>query len=213
LTRDYEDYLVRLIFGAKVENDPLSVCVSTAYLDFNRTLRGISKVQNGARLHTNSVDVLTESFAELQEILKTPTDQTTFDDWHKEACASLISVYDGSFKVHSGQAQKWINMTLKYFYTLGEERVPGFQGAYQLCHAPLDKIVVDGLVKLGLPPLTSVWSQIDYSEYFDRQKWIRNKFSLVPLDVEFLLWLGKPIGVEHFRRNEQPKEHHPVAAA
>jgi hypothetical protein len=120
-TREYEDYLIRLIFGVKVENDPLSVCVSTAHLDFNRTLRGIGKVQNGAKLHKDSVDVLTESFGKLREILKTPTDQAAFDDWHREACASLISVYDGSFKVYGGQAQKWVNMTLKYFYTLGDE--------------------------------------------------------------------------------------------
>jgi hypothetical protein len=92
LTPIYEDYLIRLVFGSKVETDPLSVCVDTAYLDFNRTLRGISKVKNGAKLHTDAVDVLTNSLAELKETLKTPTDQTMFDEWHDETCAKLISV-------------------------------------------------------------------------------------------------------------------------
>jgi hypothetical protein len=204
LTSGYEDYLIRLIFGSKVETDPLSVCVDTAYLDFNRTLRGISKVENGAKLHTNAVDILSNSLAELKEVLKTPADQTTFDDWHEDTCAKLISVYDGSYTVYAGQAQKWVNMTLKYVYTLGEERISGFEAAYPLCHAPLDKIVVGELVKLGFPRLTRVWSQLDYPEYFDRQKWIRNKFILVPLDMEFLLWLRKPIEVKHLRPSTQP---------
>ena len=42
----------------------------TAYLDFNRTLHGIRKVENGTKLHTDAVDVLTKSLAELQETLK-----------------------------------------------------------------------------------------------------------------------------------------------
>lgn len=200
LTRGYEDYLIRLVFGSKVETDPLSVCVDTAYLDFNRTLRGISKVENGAKLHTDAVNVLTDSLAELKETLKTLTDQTTFDDWHYETCAKLISVYDGSHTVYGGQAQKWVNMTLKYVYTLGEERISGFEAGYPLCHAPLDKIVIVQLTKYGFPALPCVWSHLDYHEYFERQKWIRNKFLLVPLDVEFLLWLGKPIEAEHLRK-------------
>jgi hypothetical protein len=201
----YEDYLLRLIFGSKVETNPLSVCVDTAYLDFNRTLRGISKVENGAKLHTDAVDFLSSSLEELRETLKTPTSQKTFDDWHEDTCAKLISIYEGSYTVHGGQAQKWVNMTLKYIYTLGEERIVGFEGAYTLCHAPLDKIVVSALAKFGFPKLSRVWSQLDYSEYFARQKWIRNKFTLVPLDVEFLLWLGKTIELSHLRPETEPK--------
>jgi hypothetical protein len=197
LTPEYEGYLIRLIFGAKIENDPMQVCLSTAYLDFNRTLRGISKVQNRAKLHTDAVDFLAESFNELREKLKAPINHGGFDEWHKETCEGLVSVYGESFTVYGGQAQKWVNMTLKYVYTLGEERIHGFQAAYQLCHAPLDKIVVSELLKHGLPALSTVWSQVSYEEYFDRQKWIREKFSIVPLDVEFLLWLGKSIGAEY----------------
>jgi hypothetical protein len=201
-TPEYEAYLIRLIFGAKVENDPMQVCLSTAYLDFNRTLRGISKIQNRAKLHTDAVDFLTESFDELREKLKAPIDQGGFDDWHKETCEGLMSTYGEDFTVHGGQAQKWVNMTLKYIYTLGERKIQGFQSACQFCHAPLDKIVVAGLLKNGLPALSTVWSQISYDEYFDRQKWIRAKFSIVPLDVEFLLWLGKSIGTEHIRAKD-----------
>ena len=200
LTRGYEDYLVRLVFGPKIESDPLSVCVDTAYLDFNRTLRGINKVKNGAKLHTDAVDVLKKSLSELKEALKITPGQTTFDEWHEGTCAKLISVYDGSHAVYGGQAQKWVNMTLKYVYTLGEERISGFETVYPHCHAPLDNIVIDELAKFGFPALACVWSHLDYPDHFERQRWIRTRFILAPLDVEFLLWLGKTIEGGHLRK-------------
>jgi hypothetical protein len=202
LTRDYEDYLLRLAFGSNVESDPLSVCVDTAYLDFNRTLHGISKLKNAEKLHGDAVDVLTKSLAELKEMLKVSIDQTTFDNWHEATCAKLISVYTGSHPVYGGQAQKWVNMILKYIYTLGEERISGFEAAYPYCHAPLDTKVIDGLAKYDFPALSCAWSRLDYHEYFERQKWIRNRFTLVPLEVEFPLWLGKAIKVKHVRKTK-----------
>jgi hypothetical protein len=201
LTRDYEDYLIRLVFGPKVESYPLSVCVDTAYLDFNRTLHGIGQLANGEKLHEDAVEVLTKSLTELKEALKLSMDQTKFDNWHEATCAKLIAAYTGSHTVYGGQAQKWVNMTLKYVYTLGEQRISGFEGAYPYCHAPLDNIVIDGLAKYSFPALSCAWSRLDYQEYFDRQKWIRNKFALVPLDVEFLLWLGKAIELKHLRKD------------
>jgi hypothetical protein len=200
LTPIYEDYLLRLIFGSTVETDPLSVCVNTAYLDFNRTLRGISKVQTGAKLHTDAVGLLITSVEELKTALGTTTTQASFDDWHRDTCMKLISIYEGSFTVFGGQAQKWVNMTLKYVYTLGAKRISGFEAAYPLCHAPLDNIVLEGLAKVGLPKLSCAWSQLDYDEYFNRQEWIRETFMLPPLDMEFLLWLGRPLEPEHLRK-------------
>lgn len=84
-------------------------------------------------------------------------------------------------------------MTLKYIYTLGEERVMGFRAAYSYCHAPIDNVVIEGLKCHGFPSMTCAWSQMDYSDYLERQKWIRDKFKSCPLDIEFRLWLNKPI--------------------
>jgi hypothetical protein len=33
----------------------------------------------------------------------------------------------------------------------------------------------------------------DYDDYLERQRWVRSRFSLSPLDVEFCLWLGRPL--------------------
>jgi hypothetical protein len=93
-----------------------------------------------------------------------------------------------------GQAQKWVNMTFKYIFTLGEQRLLGFQPFYSQCHIPLDKILIAQLTKYGFPTLKSAWSRIDdYNEYLGLQNWVRERFSLAPMDVEFYLWMGKEV--------------------
>jgi hypothetical protein len=188
LTHPYEDYLLRLYFGRELT---LSVCVKRAYLDFCRTLHGISKDPNRDQLHSNAVNHLTAAFADLKSKLTRAIDQKTFDGWHQNTCATLSSLYNGH-RFHAGQAQKWVNMTLKYIYTLGEEHVSGFQQAYPLCHVPLDKIVLHQLAKYGFPEFSLPWSRVDYDQYFHCQEWIRSKFAtLAPLDLEFWLWMDK----------------------
>ena len=95
------------------------------------------------------------------------------------------------FAFHAGQAQKWVNMTLKYVFTVGEEHIPGFGPAYAFCHAPIDNIVLGELTRYGFDCPRKVWSQFDYGEYFKCQEWMREKFKPTPLlSVEFLLWMS-----------------------
>ena len=197
LTRaDYEDYLTRLYFGS--EDDPLSACMNRAYLDFSRTLHGLSKLKAAEELHSKAVDHLKEAVVELKARLVKQTDSTEFDNWHKATCQKLVSVYsEYSYHFFVGQAQKWVNMTLKYVYTLGEKRMSGFGQAYPYCHIPLDNIILDQLARYDFHKLACAWSRLDdYDEYLKRQVWIRRKFVLVPLDVEFLLWLGKEVEIK-----------------
>lgn len=197
LTRtDYEDYLIRLYFGSNT--DLLSACLGRAYLDFNRTLHGLKNLSNADKLHSKATNHLQAAITELQVRLPNPIDPTTFDNWHKDTCRGLIAVYSGyGYHLYVGQAQKWVNMTFKYIYTLGEERVSGFEPAYRYCHIPLDNIILDVLAEYSFPSLNCSWSRLDdYDEYFMRQAWIRRTFVLAPLDVEFMLWLGKPVEIK-----------------
>ena len=43
------------------------------------------------------------------------------------------------------QAQKWINMSMKYLYALGDERVPGISKNYEYFHIPIDNIILNEL--------------------------------------------------------------------
>jgi len=94
--------------------------------------------------------------------------------------------------MHVGQAQKWVNMSFKYIFTLGGKRISGFEPVYKHCHIPFDNVILIKLETMGFPPFNCAWSRInDYDEYLSRQIWIREKYMLSPLDIEFLIWIGK----------------------
>lgn len=201
LTRsDYENYLVRVYFDVSPGSGDiqyLEACIRRAYLDFSRTLRGLEAVDPERKMHDRARDSMKQALEELR--LKCTGDITMgqFDEWHRATCCTLTSIYkenpDGQFNFTVGQAQKWINMSLKYVFVMAEERVSGFREAYQFCHAPLDNVLLKKLASYdGFPKLESSWSRLkDYGQYFDLQKWIRTRFEPEPpLDVEFKLWMA-----------------------
>ncbi|MFZ0914275.1 MAG: hypothetical protein WBQ76_14940 [Candidatus Korobacteraceae bacterium] len=188
VTRDYEDYLLRLIFRRGMT---ISGCIHNAYLDLNRTLHGMRKLPEGADLRSKAEASIAAALTLLKTSLAAPTQQADFDKWHRTTCDNLVSVYGNAFPFTAGEAQKWVNMTVKYIYTIGEDRIPGFGAAYAFCHAPLDNDVLDALWQYGFDGLSKAWSRIDYDEYFKCQEWIRNKFKPTPpLSIEFYLWMG-----------------------
>jgi hypothetical protein len=103
---------------------------------------------------------------------------------------------DGSSRTRFtvGQAQKWINMSIKYAIALGEHRVPGLHCVYDVAHVALDNIVLVRLEELGMPPLGCAWSRLnDYGQYMGCQQWIRDHFQgSCLLEVEYRLWQGAP---------------------
>src|ERR1700730_8802071 len=94
-----------------------------------------------------------------------------------------------------GHGQKWINMTFKYLFVMGDTRVPGFLHLYDLCHVPFDIIFIDALRENhDFENLPCAWSKLDnYNIYLNRQRWVRDRFNLSPLDVEFRLWMGQSL--------------------
>ncbi len=192
---DYGEYLVRVYFGRDANKDYLKACIKRAYRDFNRTLRGLSRVKSKKALDQNGVSVLATALGNLRAICAQEIRESKFDDWHQTTCEGLISTYkeNGYARFHVGQAQKWVNMSLKYIFVLGEQRIKGFSKAYQFCHAPLDDILLKRLEESRDFPKVRPWSRIDhYPQYLDCQRWIRTKFNpLPPLDAEFKLWLGE----------------------
>jgi len=191
LTRlDYEDFLIHVYFGPPA-NHPLKAYWRRAYRDFNRTLHGISD-----DVHQKAEEALNHVLLSVKE-MAAPT-QAQFDSWHRDACATLAATCRecGYPSFFVGQAQKWLNMTFKYIYVMGEKRLTGFQHLYGLCHVPLDNILMDALKEYGFEPLPCAWSRLnDYDVYLDRQRWVRNRFPLVPLDTEFQLWMHRPLPV------------------
>jgi hypothetical protein len=189
---DYEECLIAFYFGRGEEY--LSLCHKRAYGDLQRTLHGIGKLgkpeMREARQRANAS--LSRMFLEIRGVGSIT--QAKFDDWHRAACEELKAVYAafGYKSFYVGHAQKWLNMTFKYIYVMGEKRIAGFGHLYDLCHVPLDNILFAAIQKYGFQPLDCSWSRLDdYEAYLERQRWFRTQFKLAPLDAEFFLWLGK----------------------
>ncbi len=179
-------HLLLYFFGAGT--DYLALCIARAYRDFSRTLHGIrgqSDVSSGARqyLHASLKSLPTEL---------TVVDQDSFDAWHKTVCAGLVSRFraSGFDHVHVGQAQKWLNMALKYAFIFGESSLPGYSKFFGLCHVPIDNIILKSKPFAEAPAFSSAWSRIDdYGQYLKFQHWVRAQFpGQSPLAVEFVAW-------------------------
>ena len=191
LTRDdYDEFLLHAYFG--YGRDYLWLCIDRAYRDFNRTMRGFRQLEKKQEAHKQARTHVR------QLLLDFPTLQVTanaeYDRWHRQACASLAVVYKeyGYEPFYVGQAQKWLNMSIKYIYTMGTKRIPGFDAFYPLCHVPFDNILIERLHQYGFSLPSTRWSRIqDYEQYLSYQQWIRDRFRVPPLDVEFLLWNGE----------------------
>ncbi len=74
-----------------------------------------------------------------------------FDAWHKESCLCLIGKYNDSQingeRFSYGNAQKWVNMTLKYLYLLGSIDVNirkiRILDDSDYFHVPIDSYILD----------------------------------------------------------------------
>ena len=169
-----------------------------AYRDFSRTLHGLTKL----KFSKDEVDEKRKEFEKIlfdivHEVrsLKEFSSQDEFDKWHEEKCKLLKENFREIMKyenIYIGQCQKWINMTLKYLFMLGENRISGIETNYRFFHVPIDNIIQDEfLEKYQIAKLEKPWSRTeDYDKYLNYQKEIRQKIggSEIPLQLEIKLF-------------------------
>lgn len=187
---DYNDYVLHLYFG--FSENPLESCIKRAYLDLARTLHGFSKHKNHERIFKSAVEFLSLMLTDTKNI-KSKNNQEEFDTWHFMICNSLCMKYqiDGYEDFSYGQAQKWLNMTMKYIYVFGEDYLPGYQSVYRFCHIPVDNYILEAIYKGGAPKLNQSWSRTNKKDYLKIQEWVREQYpGIPPLSVEFHLWNG-----------------------
>jgi hypothetical protein len=189
---EHFDFLVRCYFGQGT--DLMQLCVHRAYLDLNRTLHGFAKHKNADLLRKSAYKCVIKLLKALPS--REISSQHQFDEWHEAACAQLRHLYrnHGFVRFSVGQAQKWLNMSMKYVFTLGEGRLPGFASLYQFAHIPIDNVFLQIAVALGVPSLRVPWSRLDdYVTYLRYQLAFRDLFrGSFPLAAEFKLWLEAP---------------------
>lgn len=176
--KDYNVFYKAMLYR-KID-DPIDSAIKAAYRDMCRTIRGFSKNTKHDEILRNCKEKI---YSEIKNILKyNNMTQEHFDMWHKMTCESLICFSKDILTY--GQAQKWINMTLKYISMFDHKIV---ESIYEYCHVPIDKYILDAT---KYEQFDTAWSKLnDYNEYFKFQKWFRKKYDGIPLDEEFKMWL------------------------
>lgn len=130
-----------------------------------------------------------------------------FDKWHKEACDSLRQIYNNKTKNDNGtltygQAQKWVNMTIKYLDII--YAIWGFDECAtpleQYAHVPVDSIMLDIVEeKLGVKKPCKSWSKWDnYMEYLEYQHSITEAVSKLDAENEYEMTSLNPLQWEMF---------------
>lgn len=209
-TRDFYFYT---LFGVPYEfmaactdEDRIILCAHRAYADLSRT---ISYVRSSTWLEKNKkkqeardfIDVKASFKKTVKEYLATEIiklhyckTRTEFDNWHGGCCAE-IKGYANQTKgllrevFTYGQAQKWVNMTLKYMDISGFwDEANWFVRLRQFMHVPVDSYIlkassgedialprINGTKELYHKDSTKKWSNWGEREYTDFVENLRGK--------------------------------------
>lgn len=200
--------LTAFYFGAHVATNPTSpeairTVSKRAYRDLSRTLHGIGT-------HPDKTTLLEDTHTSLHNFvtkLEKVATRGEFDDRHNAWCQDRIRFFDEyphpdrtAFALTYGQAQKWINMTLKYLAVLDH---PVIVSVYPYLHIPIDSIVYKEAahptagVGVPRPPGGVSWSKLDLEQYRDYQQQLRGSIAdssdgtLTPLDWEAQAWITR----------------------
>ena len=187
---EIQKFWIRVYLGTTNDKELIGAAIDRAYRDFNRTMHGIGNKQTDETKKFLSDFMLTVVDSLTSKQFES---QIEFDDWHKLKCDELKEkfIQYPAFKISFGQAQKWINMTLKYLFALGDNIVNGISTNYIYYHIPVDNIIQKKLLeKYDIPKFSERWSRIDnYERYLNYQIKVRQTIqNQIPMDVEFRLF-------------------------
>lgn len=176
--------------------DPIDSASNRAYLDMCRTLRfGVLPIDTKATTISNLIEAVNVIFKEEIPIINegSITSQEKFDSWHEQLCKNIKMLYNKKgIEFTYGQAQKWLNMTMKYLYILEVEGYT-FDSVFEYLHIPIDKYILKGVEDdLEIKRPVDAWSRWDnYDEYLKYQNAIRESLrekGISPIRWEFENW-------------------------
>lgn len=188
IDKDILDFLKVIYFGAIT--DPMEAASDRAYRDFNRTIRFNNMPQERRDFLRHTVTALFQK--EIPALVDAGVpDQNAYDAWHHKICEQIRTTYrNAGIEFYYGQAQKWLNMTMKYLYVSGEYT---FDGLFQYLHVPIDNYVFSIAKKeLDIPQPKISWSRWDdYNrQYMAYQTALRSKIrGYHPLRWQFKFWM------------------------
>lgn len=177
-------------------NISIEVASKRAYLDMCRTLRfGVLPIDTKDNIISDLKESVNVIFKKEIPIINegSITSQEKFDSWHCKVCENMKNLYyEKGIKLTYGQAQKWINMTIKYLYLFGGYT---FDSVFEELHIPVDNYIFKAVKeKLGIDNPENPWSKLNETEYLKYQNAIREELrekGKLPLRWEFENWLEK----------------------
>ena len=168
------DFAVFSLFGVKYADisnkdikDRVLVCAERAYRDMARTLSykesdKQTKKDNATAFRKR---IYSTVIPEIIDLLKVEN-ASDFDVKHNRICSTIVSMGnddksreylypnprgDDGTTFYYGQAQKWVNMTLKYLWMLDwiPEDVLNIEELSSWFHIPIDSLIIKAAVELG----------------------------------------------------------------
>ena len=111
---EHTRFMLSFLFGGEMY-PTLKDCVRRANLDLARTVHGINGEGVAKTLRLSGHALVERLLAEATQPAAAWS-QESFDAWHRRACAELVDHFreHGYPSFYIGQAQKWINMGIKY---------------------------------------------------------------------------------------------------
>ena len=186
------DFLKFSYFGDL--NISIEVASKRAYRDMCRTLRfGVLPIDTKDSIISDLKESVNVIFKKEIPIINegSITSQEKFDSWHCKVCENMKNLYyEKGINFTYGQAQKWLNMMIKYLYILEVEEYT-FDSVFEYLHIPIDEYILKGVEdELEIKRPVYVWSRWDnYDEYLKYQKDIRERIEKDKnIDVPPLLW-------------------------
>lgn len=192
--------------------DPIEAASNRAYRDMCRTLDFKNITENDKTNFKKEVKAILKNIMKNEDKnqnINNIKNQDEFDTWHQGICDKIIKKSKKIEKIKEtdegkeekiqftyGQAQKWVNMTIKYLYMLNDHT---FDNVFDFLHVPVDNYIFKAVkdeLKIKKPTKKS-WSRWDnYEEYLKYQNDIRKnlkkeKKEISPLRWEFENWLNE----------------------
>lgn len=191
-----EEFLMVSLFGANYQANPVKAAINRAYRDFCRTIRNKKGEMNEGII----LDVGKDKNAKTKTTKDIATDEikgainsikNDYDLWQKSLCEKLKGM-----GYTFGQAQKWVNMTMKYLIVLNYKPIKPYIEEF---HAPIDNDIIktafrNGFKAEGWEKADSVsWSSKDFdkTKYNLIKQWIdgqAKKEKISPIEWEFRAW-------------------------
>lgn len=152
-----------------------------AYADMaRRTLRIKENSKERIALKKSATEILRQAVEKLKN------DPSDFPKWHEKSCNALIACYGGQLSY--GQAQKWLNMLLKYLYVYdvkGYETLFSPEEKITDLDMPVDSKVIEALHrKYNVKRPTAGWSVWDRNTYRAYQAAARSALQKNASDIE-----------------------------